>query len=64
MMKGHADIEGYMKGHHEGGGAEGGGCIDEQSIGSPCLTIPPEDITERIPVSAWAGKIQRERLER
>ena len=46
VMKGHADREEamYMKGH-------GGECMEESGMGSPGLTIPPEDITERIPVS-------------
>jgi hypothetical protein len=45
-MKGHADREEalFRKGHS----AE---CLEEAGMGSPGLTIPSEDITERIPVS-------------
>ena len=55
VMKSHAaDMDGYMKGRETrsvGGGGGGGECLDEHSIGSPGLSIPSEDITERIPVS-------------
>ena len=45
-MKGHADREEamYRKGHS-------GDCMEQTGMGSPGLAIPPEDITERIPVS-------------
>lgn len=45
-MKGHADREEamYRKGHS-------GDCMEPTGMGSPGLAIPPEDITERIPVS-------------
>ena len=50
MMKGHADREEaiYMK-------AQGDPL--EEGIGSPGLNIPPEDITERIPVSHFLSMI-------
>ena len=46
VMKGHADHEEamYRKGHS-------GDCMEQTGMGSPGLAIPPEDITERIPVS-------------
>ena len=46
VMKGHADREEamYRKGHS-------GDCMEQTGMGSPGLAIPPEDITERIPVS-------------
>ena len=46
IIKGHADREEamYRKGHS-------GDCMEQTGMGSPGLAIPPEDITERIPVS-------------
>ena len=57
-MKGHADREEamYMKGHADREEAmymktQQEDQLEDQALGSPGLSIPPEDITERIPVS-------------
>jgi 23S rRNA maturation mini-RNase III len=55
VTKGHADREEalFRKGHS----AE---CLEEAGMGSPGLTIPSEDITERIPAHELSGELSAE----